>query len=59
MVPHDQQVAVASPGIVREELVLDSTFVINTLATTAHISRGLALPEQRRRGENIVGKSLP
>jgi hypothetical protein len=24
MVPHDQQVAVASPGMIREELVLDS-----------------------------------
>jgi hypothetical protein len=33
MVPHDQQVAVASPGITSDELVLDSRFAINTLAT--------------------------
>jgi hypothetical protein len=37
MVPHDQQVAVASPITASEDLVLDSTFAINTLATSAHI----------------------
>jgi len=37
MVPQDQQVAVASPGAIKDKLVLDSTFAINTLATAAHI----------------------
>jgi len=35
MVPHDQHVAVASPGTIIEELVFDSIFAINTLATAA------------------------
>ena len=37
MVPHDQQVAVSPPVTIDEELVLDSAFAINTLATSAHI----------------------
>jgi hypothetical protein len=39
MVPHDQQVDVTSPGMISEELDLDSLFAIDTLTTDAHSSR--------------------
>ena|SRR5580704_4451628 len=57
MVPHDQQVAVASPGTIREELGLDSRFAINTLAMSLKISRGLALPESGAVERDIAGES--
>jgi hypothetical protein len=39
MVPQDQQVDVTSPGMISEELDLDSGFVIDKFTTYAHRSR--------------------
>jgi hypothetical protein len=39
IVPHDQQLEVASPGMISEELDLDSGFAINRFTTNAHRSR--------------------
>ena len=42
MVPQDQQVEVASPGMMSDEPVLDFEFVINTFTTETGFSRRLA-----------------
>jgi hypothetical protein len=49
MVPQDQQLEVTSPGMISDELDLDSGFAINTFTTAAHQSSKIG---GRRGGEN-------
>jgi hypothetical protein len=52
MAPHDQQVAVASPGMIREELVLDSV----AIGKSALIFSRLGFSAARDAAQTLAGE---